>query len=492
MVSNDPLALAVAEHALALYHKGQYQEVLRSIDTILTEALSAPLLGVAASCAYAIKRYDTAEYYWRSAIAMQKDYIDAYNDLGIALKELNRFDEAESVFTQALELDPNNADLYNNLANLFKEISALEKAEDAYKKAIILNPEYTDAYRNLGMLLKSLGRLSEAEDAYRHTLRLKPDCARTQANLGYMLLETGRYKEGWPLYETRYNLQINATFHIPSVSFPQWNGESLVGKSLLIVPEQGYGDEIQFVRYISVLKRQGVSRITLLCKSPLQRLFSTLYDADEVITSMEIAGEHDYWSFLLSIPLHVGTTLDNLPASLPYIYSPPKENTNIMPENIFRVGLVWKGSSSHENDANRSLPSLALLAPLWRVSGVAFVSLQKRDAGAEIDSFSLELPIIDMGDTIEDFADASALIEQLDLVICIDTAIAHLCGALGKSCWVLLPFIGTDWRWLRGRSDSPWYPKVMRLFRQTRPDCWDETIEDVAMALLDEVKKGRV
>lgn len=441
------------------------------------------VLHSALSNAYALGRYDEAEKFLRMILTIQPDYVDAYNDLGIMLKVQNRPDEAIEVYRQALTLDPNNPKLHNNLANIFKENGDFEPAESHYLSALLHDPTYVDAHRNLGMLYKEFHRYDEAEASYRQALRYDPESIKTQSNLGFLLLEQGRFEEGWKLYETRYDPRINPAFFAPDLPFPQWSGESLENRSILILPEQGFGDEIQFVRYLRELKNRGASRITLLCKAPLVRLFSTLTYVDRVISEVDEIKAHDYWSFLLSLPLHMHTTLDTIPAQLPYLsVNEAWINYRITHSDTFNIGIVWRGSASHDNDRNRSLSSLAVLEPLWRIEGTTFYSLQK-ELSAEDAALLADTPIIDLSARMDDFADTAALISQLDLVICVDTAVAHLCGALAKPCWVLLPYTLCDWRWLQEREDSPWYPDVMRLFRQSSPNGWDETIAEVTDAL---------
>lgn len=484
------LQSVVYEHALKLYHERNYSEILQSIDTLMPETLSISFFTVAAASAYALKQYDDVEKILRKIIELDKKNPDAYNDLGIILKTLKRYDEALEVYTKAITLSPANAILFNNIANVFKETGSFEQAEAAYMQAITLDPAYVNAHRNLGMLYKESRRNQEAEVSYRHALHHDPECIHTQANLGYLLLEEGRYEEGLQFYETRYDQRINPTFPVCDFSYPMWRGEPLEGKSILIVPEQGYGDEIQFVRYLSLLKHHGASHITLLCKPPLKRLFSMIPDIDRLIVSLDEAPKHDYWSFLLSLPLHLNTTLSTIPAQLPYLTLSQEwfEGKPTLPKNNYTIGLIWKGSCVHENDLNRSLPELSTLAPLWNIPGVTYVSLQKERSNEDADFLSSH-SMIDMSHQLDDFADTAAIISTLDLIICVDTAIAHLSGALGKPCWVLLPYKGCDWRWLRERSDSPWYPDTLRLFRQSSPRNWDETIAHVADALSHHVEK---
>ncbi len=278
----------------------------------------------------------------------------------------------------------------------------------------------------------------------------------------------------------------SALGRIPDLPYPRWQGESLAGKSLLIWPEQGLGDYIQFCRYAPLLKDRGLARLSLFCAPSLKALLETVNGVDAVITDPASVPGHDYWCFPLSLPLHFGTTVDAIPAALPYLRALPERMDrwrNRLPGEGRKVGLAWKGNPKLKNDSNRSLPGLETLAPLWAVPGVSFVSLQKGPGEDQATQAPAAQPIIALGTQAGDFADTAAIIAQLDLVICVDTAIAHLAGAMGKTCWVLLPALGTDWRWLDDRPDSPWYPGVMRLFRQSKIGDWSRTVDEVASAL---------
>jgi len=313
-----------------------------------------------------------------------------------------------------------------------------------------------------------------------------------------MLLLQGRYDEGWREYEARYSSDLPEPDRFPypdRAPFPPWRGEPLAGKSLLIWPEQGYGDEIQFCRYLPLLKRQGAARITLVCKPPLKALMETVEGADAVLSSDDVAeavAPHDYWTYPLSIPLHCKTTVETIPARLPYLRAPREHAvrwSSRLPSDGFRVGLVWKGSDIHKSDSYRSLPDLATLAPLWTVPGVRFISLQKGRGEDEALHPPAGQALLHLGAGIADFADTAAIMKQLDLVISIDTAAAHLAGALAKPCWVLLPAYRCDWRWLQAREDSPWYPGVMRLFRQAPGGDWSGVVQEIKRALMKEAAK---
>ncbi len=470
-LKRSPEAEAAFRRALAI--RPDYTEAHNNLGHLLQE----------------LKRFAEAEAAYGCALAVRPDYADAHNNLGCMFKELTRFAEAEAAYRRALAIRPDYAEAHNNLGFLCQELKRFPEAEAACRRALAIRPDYAEACYNLGRLLAQLGRAPEAEAAYRHALAIRPDYPDASWNLGLLLLYLGRWSEGWPLYEFRcHKDRKQPVARIPALACPQWRGESLQGKSLLIWPEQGFGDAIQFVRYLPLLKAQGAARITLVCEPALRVLFQSVAGADAVVTQAQAqdGSGYDFWTLLLSIPLHVGTTLDSIPDSLPYL-SVPTERLEAwrrrLPKTGIRVGLVWKGNAGHNNDSNRSLPNLAVLAPLWQVPGINFISLQKGQGEDEAVAVSTRQPMLQVGPDIEDFADSAAIVAQLDLVISVDTALAHLAAALGKPCWVLLPRIGTDWRWLDARSDSPWYPKVVRLFRQQEWEDWSGIIDEVAVSL---------
>ncbi|MGZ3158055.1 MAG: tetratricopeptide repeat protein [Burkholderiaceae bacterium] len=438
------------------------------------------------------KQYDEAEQCYRQAIAFSPDNAKTHTNLGLLLENLKREDEAERCHQQAIALNPDSSEICSNLANFLTKRKRFEEAEQYYRQAIAINPQSGPAYSNFGVFLASQKRASEAEQCFRQAIAINPHYPLARLNLAFLLLYQGRLAEGWRHHEARYDPALpDPDMSLPHMPFPQWQGESLQGKSLLIWPEQGLGDAIQFCRYVPLLKQQGTSRITLVCRPPLKSLMSTLFGVDRVLALEEIAEplpEHDYWAFPMSLPLHCETDLSNIPAYIPYLSSTNENQTKWslrLPENGLRVGLVWKGNVHHANDANRSLPGLSTLAPLWSVPNVQFISLQKGAGEDEANHPSDHQPIVHLGSDFTDFSDAAAVIQQLDLIISVDTAIAHLAGALGKPCWVLLPSENTDWRWMDSRTDSPWYPNVMRLFRQSHGADWTQVIACIKQALIE-------
>jgi hypothetical protein len=302
-------------------------------------------------------------------------------------------------------------------------------------------------------------------------------------NLSNLLLRQGRFEEGWSRLEAR-NLCVS---QVAGLSMPRWRGEPLDGQSILVVYEAGFGDVIQFCRYVTQLKSQGAAFITLLCHPPLKTLLKSLQGVDEVAGFDEVISPSgwDVWTPLLSIAHYCKTRLDTIPAKIPYLHAPPdlveKWSAALPERSALRVGLVWRGNPLFENDADRSLPGLEVLAPLGAVSGVTFISLQKGEAENEVCLTGLSL--IKPDRPLVNFAETAALVSHLDLVISVDTAVAHLAGALGKPCWLMLPEYKTDWRWLNERPDTPWYPGVMRLFRQTQMGDWTDVISEVVRSL---------
>lgn len=431
---------------------------------------------------------DGAAACYRQALAIKPDYLDVFPNLGAILHEQGRLVEAIACYRQALAIKPDYAVAYCNMGFTLQAQGKIGEAIACYRQALAIKPDYAEAYCNLGVAL-SENRPDEAIVHYRQALAINPDYADARFNLALALLRLGHFEEGWEHYEARFDRRKSVRTTIkPELSYPQWAGEDLCDKSIVVWPEQGMGDEIQSVRYIPLLKALGAAKITLVCKAPLQALFGSVQGADAVIAEAAAAQleSHDYWTFPMSLPLHFNTNLATVPAMLPYLAAEPlkiERWSGRLSASGLKVGLVWKGSVTHKNNVNRSLPGLSVLAPLWSVPNVTFVSLQKGQGEDEAANPPVGQSLIDLGSTIEDFSDTAAVMSQLDLIICVDTAAAHLAGALGKPCWILLPHIGSDWRWLEERPDSPWYPGVMRLFRHSDGDGWDSTVARLTAAL---------
>jgi len=465
-------------------------------------------------------RAKEAEAGYRQAVRLKPDFAEAHHNLGTLLREDGRLAEAErhyraalrgqpgnpawhcalgdtlraqdrpeaavACYRTALGLKPDYPEALNNLGNALRALDRPAEAEAAYRQALGLKPGFVDAQANLAILLMLDNRLDEAVEACRATLRLDPDHAVAHANLGVLLLRAGRLAEGWPEYEWRWRVGPEIGLQDRGFSQPRWTGEALGGRVLLIHAEQGYGDTIQFCRYLSLAAAYG--RVVLEVPRPLLRLLSDLPGIERIVATGDPLPEFDLHCPLLSLPGVFGTTLDTIPATVPYLAADPsgamvwRDRLAALPG--LRVGLVWAGNPARHVamaqavDRRRSI-GLAQLAPFAAIHGVTFVSLQKGEAAGAVPLSGMV--VHDWTDELTDFADTAALVQALDLVISVDTAVAHLAGALGKPVWLLNRF-DTCWRWLADRDDSPWYP-TLRQFRQPRPGDWDSVLDEVRAAL---------
>lgn len=421
---------------------------------------------------------------FRGALQLAPDLAEAHTNLGLVLERSGCRSEAEAAYRRALALAPEQAHTLVSLATLLTDQKRFAEAEGVFRKALALAPEAPRAWTNYGILLACAKREDEAERCYRRAMAIAPDYRYAPFNLAYVLLRQGRYAEGWERLEARdwYGALDR------ELGLPRWRGESLVGRAILIGIEAGHGDMIQFCRFATDLKAAGARRVSILCHPPLKALLASLAGADEILAVGDPAPDRDwdYWCPPLSLPRYLGTRLETIPARLPYLAA-PLDRVGHWAQVIgdtagdLRVGLVWKGNSRFENDRERSLTTLADLAPLGGQPGIRYFSLQK--GAGEDEARNPPFPLTHLGSAITDFADTAAIIANLDLVITVDTAAAHLAGALGKPCWVLLPDHKTDWRWLAARADSPWYPTVMRLFRQGPAQAWAPVIAELKTAL---------
>ena len=312
----------------------------------------------------------------------------------------------------------------------------------------------------LGWLYSAQGRIDLAELEFRTALALKPDDVAATLGLASLYLSVGRYREGWPLMEARTDLP-GALIPAGPPSIPPWRGEAVAGKTILVCPEQGFGDHIQMARFAATLKARGAARVTLSCRPPLAALLAQVDGVDAVISlppgEAVSVGAHDYWTRYFSLPHHLGVTLEALP-SAPYVTAPVDRRATWA--GWSGVGICWQVSATGANARNKALPP----DQAQRLLDLGAVSLHPEDTGAK------------------DFADTAAILEQLDLVISVDTAVAHLAGAMGKPCWTLAPGRLTDWRWGRAGDTSPWYPS-MRLYRQAPSEDWSRVVDQVAADL---------
>ncbi|MBI1206285.1 MAG: tetratricopeptide repeat protein [Azospirillum sp.] len=411
---------------------------------------------------------------------MPKNASVHYN-LGLCLQLQGRLDEAEECLRLAIEHQPDLVDAYNDLGTLLYRCGRLDEAHDCLKRCLGLRPGHVNALGNLTVVLRSLGRFDEAIGHTRAALAMQPDTAELHWNFAVLLLMAGRFEEGWRESEWRWKMP---NFPSPPRNFlqPQWQGEPLEGRTILLHGEQGLGDTLQFVRYVPMVAARG-ARIVLEVQPPLLELCRGLPGVAELRALGTALPPFDLHAPLLSLPAQFDTRLGRIPAEIPYL-QPPAAAARRWAERLpkgdsFKVGLVWGGSVTHANDRNRSVP-FRRFERFRRITGVTFHALQKGPATLQAATKG-SLAMVDLGPALGDFAETAAAVAQLDLVITVDTSVAHLAGAIGRPVWVMIPF-PPDWRWLTEREDTPWYP-TMRLFRQTRPGDWEEVIERVATAL---------
>ena len=429
-----------------------------------------------------LKQLDAAVASYDKAIALNPNYVEAHTNRGIALQELNQPGAAIASYDKAIALNPNYAEAHFNLGVALQELKQLDAAVAGYDKAIALKPDYAEAYSNRGVALEELKQLDAAVASHDKAIALKPDYADAYWNKSLALLVGGDLEKGWELFEWRWKRN---SFTAPNRNFtqPLWLGtETIKGKTILLHSEQGLGDTIQFFRYVKLVADLG-AKVILELETPLIPLLSSSASDLQVVARGLALPAFDFHCPLLSLPLAFKTSLATIPSAQAYLrvaVSKASEWADKLGVKVKpRAGLVWSGSTIHKNDFNRSI-KLSALVPFLPES-VEYFSLQKEVR--EYDQVTLQgYPAIrHFGDELNDFSDTAALCEQMDVVISVDTSVAHLSAALGKATWVLLPY-APDWRWLLDREDTPWYPSA-RLFRQRANGGWASVFEEVNAAL---------
>ena len=496
---------AMASYQTAIRLKPDFAEVHNNLGNVLRD----------------LGRLDAALSCYDQAIRLKPQFAEAHNNRGIVLGDLQRPSEALASFDAAIALNADFAEAHNNRGNALGDLGCYEAALAAYHKAIELQPDYTDAHDNLGAVLAGLGQFDAALSCYDRALALSPDRADTHANRGKLLMDLGRhaaamasfqtaiglqadhaaahwnqslcqlatgdFESGWENYEWRWKCELAGAR--PDFSEPCWTGDFPIDhKTVLVHGEQGLGDILQICRYVPMLAARAA--VVLQVPRPLQRLLSGLDGVARIIAPGEPPPPFDAWIPSMSLPLAFRTTLATIPAAVPYLCADPERSANwrdrlaALPGR--KIGLVWAGSPRPQRpraelmDRRRSI-SLQHYAPLAAIPGLCLVSLQKGDAAAQARQPPERMVLHDWTAELDDFADTAALIAALDLVISVDTSVVHLTGALGRPVWVLNRY-DQCWRWLRDRTDSPWYPTA-RLFRQRVPGDWSDVIRDVVTAL---------
>ncbi len=386
---------------------------------------------------------------------------------------------AEACYRQAIALDPACVPAYANLAELLNRQGQTLAAIACCRQILALDPHSAQAHRQLGIALSYQGDLAAAQMCYEQALAIDPADAETHFCLAELLLQQGQLQAGWVEFEWRRQMPELAPQSFPQ---PLWDGSDFAGRTLLIHAEYGFGDTLQFIRYAPLAAQLG-GRVVVQCPPALVRLLRSLPQIAQVISQSDRLPAFDLHIPLLSLPHLFGTTLDTIPNQVPYLIPCPADASALpisAPSKSFKVGIAWAGNPNYPADFSRSC-TLATFLPLLHLSGITFYSLQKGDKRAELSQLLDPHQVIDLDQQLQDFADTAAIMEQLDLIITTDTAVAHLAGALNRPAWVLLATM-PDWRWLRRRRDSPWYPS-MTLFRQSSAGDWAGVMAQVGAAL---------
>jgi tetratricopeptide (TPR) repeat protein len=476
---------AVPTHADSLHmlgvvalQAGQPAAAIRCIDQAIALQPAAAIYHVnRANALLALGERDAAVAGCRMALRYKRNCAEAFQVMGHTLSDLGRTDEALDAYRDALRIAPNLPDLHNNLGLALRQANRLEEAAAALQTATRRAPADAQARSNLAGVMKELGRLPESEALYREALRQHPDDAVTHLNLAVTLLLAGRLADGWREYEWRFRA---GAAQIPPCAQPQWQGEPLNGRTLLIRAEQGLGDMMQFCRYVPLVTG---GRVVLEVHPPLRRLLSGLAGVTDFVRVGDAPQSFDLFTPLLSLP-----RLFDAPAgAVPYITAEPGRIAawqSRLDAHGFRVGIAWQGNPAAPAERGRSVP-LAEFLPLARIPGVRLISLQKQHGLDQLAGLPEGLRVETLGDAFDSgpdaFIDTAAVMQCLDLVVTSDTSVAHLAGAMGRPVWVALKAV-PDWRWMLERPDSPWYP-TMRLFRQATRGEWGGVFAEIAREL---------
>jgi tetratricopeptide (TPR) repeat protein len=470
--------------------------------------------------------YGMAIRHYERAIVLEPQNPTFHLNMGNAYAQGGDNLRAIECYGKTLQLDPNSGVAWNNLGNLFLRLKDVTGAIECYQRALRfqpaegsfrynlgrtldmigrhaegfehllraseLNPYHCDTWTNLGNACQHLGGYEQALSCYDRALELTADPAELHVNRAVVLLNQGNFREGWKEYEYRWETATFRPYKKRPLGKPQWKGEPLVGKRILLHAEQGFGDAIQFARFIPVVKSLG-AEVFLEVGAPLQSLLECLLPSEHILIRGESLPDFDYHSSLMSLPFALGLEIDSIPSeSYLTVPAPARKEGRaaIAKETLdstkLRVGLCWRGNPTHRWDNLRSLKP-AQLAPLSSLSGIQWFLLQRDITAEELASFPVGLCLTTLPDQhLDGFLPIAALVQELDLVISVDTATAHLTGALGKPLWLLIPAF-YEWRWHAPRTDSPWYPSA-RLFRQSEPGSWQPVIEQLARALEELVR----
>jgi tetratricopeptide (TPR) repeat protein len=476
-------AEALSNRGLTLHELKRFEEALASFDEALKgDPNHAEALFNRGLTLHALRRFEEALASFDDALKVRPNYIEALSTRGNVLRELKRYGEALASFDRALKMRPDYAEAFSNLGVTLHEMNLFELALGSYDRAIRMRPDYAEALTNRGITLLELKHFKEALASFDRALKVRPDFAEAHCSRALCRMLIGDFDRGWKDNEWRWETE-HLRKEKRNFAQPLWLGSNdVAGKTILLHGEQGFGDVIQFCRYVPLVAEHA-ARVILEVPDSLHELVGTLSGSAQIVSRGQPLPQFDLHCPLLSLPLAFATRLETIPAATPYLHASPQQamswNARLGPKRRLRIGLAWAGRQTHKNDHNRSV-SFSSLMPLLDFDAT-FVSLQREVRMSDTTTLRDRSDVLHFGGDLNNFSDTAAIISNLDLVISVDTSVAHLAGALGKPVWILLPYV-PDWRWLLDREDSPWYPTA-RLFRQNHTRTWDDVILCVRCAL---------
>jgi Tfp pilus assembly protein PilF len=445
------------------------------IDALLAEAQAHEQAGAD----------DAAERVLATLIERAPDHAGGLHRAALVAFRRGRSQQATEWLERAIHSMPGQAPFHRDIGEMYRRMSRLDPARHHVTRAVELSPCDASAYYNLGVVLYDCMEIDAAIEAVRRALTLDPDMAAAHFQLSELLLLSGQFDEGWNEYEWRFRMP-GVPPPLPPSDRPQWDGEPLQDGTLLLIADQGFGDTIQFSRYIPLVARL-CANLVVACSAEMQPIVSQQAEGIACFDRWEHVPEFAAYCPMSGLPRLFGTTLDSIPAATPRLAAQPlfaahwrERLAQLVSPSYRRIGLVWAGRPSHGNDFNRSV-RLSQLASLADLEGIVLVSLQMGKARAEVGHHVGRAPLLNLGAEIRDFNDTMAILEQIDHLVTVDTSVAHLAGTMGIPTTILLPF-APDWRWSTVRSDSPWYPSVT-LIRQTEPGQWASVVEKLIMQL---------
>jgi tetratricopeptide (TPR) repeat protein len=480
---NPEYAEAWHNRALSLHALKRYGEAADSDRRAI--ALRPGYADAHNACGLALKalgQVEAALASYEQALSLNPALAEAWNNRGLVLQEMKKYDEALASFDKALALEPGASEIWNNRGAALDYLRRTDEALASYDKSLALDPDFADAWSNRGVTLGDMGRRAEALESYERAIAVNPDHADAHWNMSLCALQLGDFEKGWAGHEWRWKV-ANLGLLQRGFASPLWLGkESLQGKTILLHQDQGFGDALHFCRYIPALHAQG-ARVLLEVRGPLVNLLAGLDGAAQVIAYGDTLPAFDCHCPLGSLPAAFRTDLDTIPLAGGYLRASAEKREQwsalLGAPRGLRIGLAWSGNRQHKNDHNRSIALAALATAL--PAGLEYISLQKEVSDADRAFLRTRPDIRTFGDQLRDFSDTAAFCELVDVIVSVDTSIAHVAGAMARPVWILLP-ANPDWRWMLERDDSPWYGTA-RLYRQERAGDWQSVFDKVRAGL---------